>query len=188
MTAWRLHVIPFPANDGLHPNPHCILFAPNRLVVESGCKETREEPLKSGILSHELLLDLEEVAAREGNDAEDLVALHRTHDLLEGEMTVDHDDHCVSTADAHRFHDVAHNMEIRDRVPHISTFLAHSVHVLFHATLFVVQCVDVALLLSWGVQVTLLSTGDQYCSTPTTGSGEQRAQRTAVWTHLQCTK
>lgn len=188
MTAWRLHVIPFPADGGLHPDPHRILFAPNRLVVESGCKETREEPLKRGILSHELLLDLEEVAAREGKDAEDLVALHRTHDLLEGEMTVDHDDHCVSTADAHRFHDVAHNMEIRDRVPHISTFLAHSVHVLFHATLFVVQCMDVALLLRWGVQVTLLSTGDQYCSTPTTGSGEQRGQRTVVWSRLQCTK
>lgn len=180
MTAWRLHIIPFPADGGLHPDPHRILFAPNRLVVESGCKETREEPLKRGILSHELLLDLEEVAAREGKDAEDLVALHRTHDLLEGEMAVDHDDHCVSTADAHRLHDVAHNMEIWDRVPHISTFLAHSVHVLLHATLFVVQCVDVSLLLRWGVQVTLLSTGDQYCSTPTMGSGEQRARRTVA--------
>ena len=188
MTAWRLHVIPFPADGGLHPNPHCILFAPNRLVVESGCEETRKEPLKRGILSHELLLDLEEVAAREGKDAEDILALHRTHDLLEGEMAVDHDDHRVATADAHRFHDVAHNMEIRDRVPHISTFLAHSVHVLFHATLFVVQCMDVALLLRWGVQVTLLSTGDQYRSTPTTGSGEQRGQRTVVWSRLQCTK
>ena len=180
MTARRLHIIPFPADGGLHPNPHRILFTPNRLVVESGREETREEALKRGILSHELFLDLEEVAARKGKDAEDLVALYRTHDLLEGEMAVDHDNHRISTADAHRFHDVAHNMEIRDRVPQISTFLAHSVHVLLHTTLFVVQCVDVALLLKWGVQVILLSTGDQYCSTPTTGSGEQKAQRIAV--------
>ena len=94
----------------------------------------------------------------------------------------------IMTITAYRLHDVSHYMEIRDRVPQISTFLAHSVHVLLHATLFVVQCVDVALLLSWGVQVTLLSTGDQYCSTPTTGSGEQRGQRTVVWSRLQCTK
>lgn len=180
MTAWRLHVIPLPADGGLHPDPHRILFTPNRFVVESECEETREEPLKRGILSHELFLDLEEVAAREGKDAEDRVALHRTHDLLEGEMAVDHDDHRVSAADAHRFHDVAHDVEIRDRVPQISTFLAHSVHVLFHATLFVVQCVDVALLLRWGMRITLLSTGDQYCSTPRMGSGEQRARRTVA--------
>lgn len=114
------------------------------------CWDRYDRILESGGLPHELFLHFEIVATGKGNNTEDTLTFYWAHNLLKGEMTVDHHNYSIATTDSYGFDNVPNDVQIWHFIPQSTAVLAHLIHVLPQQWLFMIQGMNESLIYKEG--------------------------------------